>query len=147
MDIRGLIIDILGGRSVSEWTDEAADIAYNNWVNNRKSLTFDEVYENILSIAVPSSYLHWVKYHNNEETRRFRNRIKYRYNKFKSIREICLYLHSQNYLASKYGSPTENEVEDLLMKDHLWYKHRNYTEEENSVLSSFLQDELDVENE
>jgi hypothetical protein len=56
-------------------------------------------------------------------------------------------LHSQNYLASKYGSPTENEVEDLLMKDHLWYKHRNYTEEENSVLSSFLQDELDVENE
>ena len=66
MNIRSLIIEILGGRSVSEWTDEAADIAYNNWVNNRKSLTFDEVYENILSVAVPSSHLHWIKYHNND---------------------------------------------------------------------------------
>lgn len=147
MLFRDLIVEIVGGRSVSEWSDEAADIAYNNWKNGRKSLTFDEVYENILNVAVPSSYLYWVKEHNNEETRRFRNRLKYRYNKFKSIREICLYLHSKNYLASKYGSPTEGEVEDLLMKEYLWYKPRNYTDEENTMLSSFLQDELSVENE
>lgn len=141
MEFRILIMEILGGRNVNNWNESAEEIAYNNWKNNRVSLTFGEVYSNILSVAIPGSYLHWVKYHNNDETRKFRNRLRYRYNTFKSIREIVLYLHENNYLAGRGVSPTMNEVEDMLIKDNLWYKFRTYTEEENKVLSNFLQDD------
>lgn len=147
MDIRFLIEEILGGRSVNNWNEFAEDIVYNNWQNDRKSLNFSLVYKNILDQAPTGSYLEWVKYHNNEETRRFRERLRYRYNTFKSNREIVLYLHSRNYLAGKHGSPNENQVEDLLLDFNIWYEYRNYTDEESKILSNFIQDNIEIENE
>lgn len=138
MILRDLILEIVGYRNIDNWDDFAEDIAYNNWVNNRVSLRFSSVYNNILSYAPPGSYLHWVKYNNNEETRKFRRKLKYRYDKFKSVREIVLYLHSNNYLAGKYGSPTPNEVEDMLGKSNIWYTGRNYTSEESETLKKFF---------
>ena len=138
MILRDLILEIVGYRNIDNWDDFAEDIAYNNWINNRVSLRFSSVYNNILSYAPPGSYLHWVKYHNNEETRKFRRKLKYRYDKFKSVREIVLYLHSNNYLAGKYGSPTPNEVEDMLGKSNIWYASRNYTSEESEKLKNFF---------
>lgn len=142
MDIRLLVTEILG-RNSSGWNESAEQIVYDNWKNNRRSLTFDEVYRNLLEQAPLGSYLYWVKYHGNNEITNFRRRLKYRYDTFKSNREIVLYLHVNNYLAGKFGSPTPNEVEQLLGKDSIWYAPRTYTDEESKVLTMFL----DLENE
>lgn len=138
MKLRDLILEIVGYRNIDDWDDMAEDIAYNNWINNRVSLRFSSVYNNILSYAPPGSYLHWVKHNNNEETRKFKRKLKYRYDKFKSIREIVLYLHSNNYLAGKYGSPTPNQVEDMLGKSSIWYIGRIYTDDESEQLKNFF---------
>lgn len=138
MKIRDLILEIVGYRNIDDWDDMAEDIAYNNWINNRVSLRFSAVYNNILSYAPPGSYLHWVKHNNNEETRKFKRKLKYRYDKFKSVREIVLYLHSNNYLAGKYGSPTPNQVEDMLGKSSIWYIGRIYTDDESEQLKNFF---------
>ena len=142
MAIRDLLLEMLGNRNLDNWNELAEEIAYNNWMNNRVSLSFSAVYNNILEYAPPGSYLHWVKFHNNEETKRFRRKLKYRYDTFKSIREIVLYLHSKNYLAGKYGSPTPNQVEDMLGKDSIWYVGRNYNEDESEQLRNFFGLEL-----
>lgn len=142
MAIRDLLLEMLGNRNLNDWNELAEEIAYNNWINNRVSLSFSAVYNNILEYAPPGSYLHWVKFHNNEETRRFRRKLKYRYDTFKSVREIVLYLHSKNYLAGKYGSPTPNQVEDMLGKDSIWYVGRNYNEDESEQLRNFFGLEL-----
>lgn len=148
MEVKFLIEEILGGRNTTNrWSEFAEEIAYHNWKNNRKSLPFGTVYKNILSNASPGSYLEWVREHNNEETRRFRSRLKYRYDNFKSNREIVLYLHKNNYMAGRLGSPTPNEVEDLLLNFSIWYEHRHYTDEENMVLSNFLSDNVDIDYE
>lgn len=138
MKLRDLILEIVGYRNIDDWDDMAEDIAYNNWINNRVSLRFSAVYNNILSYAPPGSYLHWVKHNNNEETRKFKRKLKYRYDKFKSVREIVLYLHSNNYLAGKYGSPTPNQVEDMLGKSSIWYIGRIYTDDESEQLKNFF---------
>lgn len=138
MAIRDLLLEMLGNRNISNWNELAEDIAFNNWVNERVSLPFQSVYNNILEYAPPGSYLNWVKYNNNDETRRFKRRLKYRYDTFKSVREIVLYLHSNNYLAGKYGSPTPNQVEDMLDKHSIWYIDRHYTEEESEQLRNFF---------
>lgn len=138
MRLRDLISEIVGYRNIDDWDDMAEDIAYNNWINNRVSLRFSAVYNNILSYAPPGSYLHWVKHNNNEETRKFKRKLKYRYDKFKSVREIVLYLHSNNYLAGKYGSPTPNQVEDMLGKSSIWYIGRIYTDDESEQLKNFF---------
>lgn len=138
MKLRDLISEIVGYRNIDNWDDMAEDIAYNNWINNRVSLRFSAVYNNILSYAPPGSYLHWVKHNNNEETRKFKRKLKYRYDKFKSVREIVLYLHSNNYLAGKYGSPTPNQVEDMLGKSSIWYIGRIYTDDESEQLKNFF---------
>lgn len=142
MAIRDLLLEMLGNRNLNNWNELAEEIAYNNWINNRVSLSFSAVYNNILEYAPPGSYLHWVKFHNNEETRRFRRKLKYIYDTFKSVREIVLYLHSKNYLAGKYGSPTPNQVEDMLGKDSIWYVGRNYNEDESEQLRNFFGLEL-----
>lgn len=142
MAIRDLLLEMLGNRSIDKWNELSEEIAYNNWINNRASLTFSAVYNNILEYAPPGSYLHWVKFHNNEETKRFRRKLKYKYDTFKSVREIVLYLHSKNYLAGKYGSPTPNQVEDMLGKDSIWYVGRNYNEDESEQLRNFFGLEL-----
>lgn len=136
--IRDLIFEILGKRNISRWNENAEEILYNNFVNNRVSLTFDEVYNNILESAPPTSYLSWVRYNNNDETRKFKDKLRYRYNKFKSVREICLYLHSNNYLASKFGSPNEQQVQEMLNKFDIWYKYREYTKDELRELMAFV---------
>lgn len=138
MKLRDLILEIVGYRNIDDWDDMAEDIAYNNWINNRVSLRFSAVYNNILSYAPPGSYLHWVKHNNNEETRKFKRKLKYRYDKFKSVREIVLYLHSNNYLSGKYGSPTPNQVEDMLGKSSIWYIGRIYTDDESEQLKNFF---------
>lgn len=145
MNIRNLLIEVLGSRNLKDWSEMANDIAYNNVVNDRASLPFEQIYNNLLNESPPGSYLNWVKYHNNEETRKFRRRIKYRYDNFKSIREILLYLHSQNYLAGRWGSPTPNQVEDMLGKEYLWYRNRYYNKEEKSELLAFLEPDLDYD--
>lgn len=138
MAIRDLLLEMLGNRKLDDWNELAEDIAFNNWVNERVSLPFSAVYNNILEYAPPGSYLHWVKFNNNVETRRFRKRLKYRYDTFKSVREIVLYLHSNNYLAGKYGSPTPNQVEDMLGKYSIWYTDRHYSEDESEQLRNFF---------
>lgn len=138
MALRDLLMEMLGDRSIDNWDELAEDIAYNNWINGRVSRTFSAVYTNILEYAPPGSYLHWVKYHNNDETKRFRRKLKYRYDKFKSVREIVLYLHSNNYLAGKFGSPTPNQSEDLIGKSSIWYTERYYTQEESEQLKNFF---------
>lgn len=142
MAIRDLLLEMLGNRRIDKWNELSEEIAYNNWINNRASLNFSAVYNNILEYAPPGSYLHWVKFHNNEETKRFRRKLKYRYDTFKSVREIVLYLHSNNYLAGKYGSPTPNQVEDMLGKNSIWYVDRHYTEDESEQLRNFFGTEL-----
>lgn len=138
MNINSLITEMLGGRDTSSWNELAEEIVYNNLVNERASLPFTDVYTKLLASAPPGSYLYWVKQHSNRETQNFRRRLKYRYDTFKSIREIVLYLHEQNYLSGKLGSPTPNEVEQTLGKDYIWYVPRFYTKEEKELLNRFL---------
>lgn len=147
MEIRQLLDEILGGRDISNWNEYAEDIAYNNWKSNRVSLNFATVYNNILANAPRGSYLDWVKDHNNHETQLFRRRLKYRYDKFRNVREIVMYLHENNYLAGRYGSPTPHQAEELIGKFYVWYKERLFSPEENQVLSMFLdyQDGVDDE--
>lgn len=147
MEIRSLLDEILGGRDISNWNEFAEDIAYNNWKSGRVSLRFSTVYNNILANAPRGSYLEWVKNHNNHETQIFRRRIKYRYDKFRNVREIVMYLHEMNYLAGKYGSPTPNQVEDLIGKFYIWYNERVFSPEEHKVLSMFLDDQEEVKDE
>lgn len=147
MEIRPLLDEILGGRDISNWNEYSEDIAYNNWKNNRVSLDFNTVYNNILSNAPRGSYLEWVRNHNNKETVNFRRRIKYRYDKFRNVREIVMYLHENNYLAGKYGSPTPNQVEDLIGKFYIWYRMRSFNDDENEVLGMFLDNQEEIEDE
>lgn len=147
MEIRPLLDEILGGRDISNWNEYSEDIAYNNWKNNRVSLDFNTVYNNILSNAPRGSYLEWVRNHNNKETVNFRRRIKYRYDKFRNVREIVMYLHENNYLAGKHGSPTPNQVEDLIGKFYIWYRMRSFNDDENKVLGMFLDNQEEVEDE
>ena len=147
MEIRPLLDEILGGRDISNWDEYSEDIAYNNWKNNRVSLDFNTVYNNILSNAPRGSYLEWVRNHNNKETVNFRRRLKYRYDKFRNVREIVMYLHENNYLAGKYGSPTPNQVEDLIGKFYIWYRMRSFDDEENRVLGMFLDNQEEIEDE
>ena len=138
MNINSLITEMLGGRDTSSWNEFAEEIVYNNMVNERASLPFTDVYTKLLASAPPGSYLYWVKQHSNRETQNFRRRLKYRYDTFKSIREIVLYLHEQNCLSGKLGSPTPDEVEQTLGKDYIWYVPRFYTKEEKELLKRFL---------
>lgn len=147
MEIRALLDEILGGRDISHWNEFAEDIAYNNWKSGRVSLRFSTVYNNILANAPRGSYLEWVNNHNNHETQNFRRRLKYRYDKFRNVREIVLYLHEMNYLSGKYGSPTPNQVEDLIGKFYIWYNERVFSPEENQALSMFLDDQEEVADE
>lgn len=147
MEIRPLLDEILGGRDISNWNEYSEDIAYNNWKNNRVSLDFNTVYNNILSNAPRGSYLEWVRNHNNKETVNFKRRIKYRYDKFRNVREIVMYLHENNYLAGKNGSPTPNQVEDLIGKFYIWYRMRSFNDDENKVLGMFLDNQEEVEDE
>lgn len=147
MEIRPLLDEILGGRDISNWNEYSEDIAYNNWKNNRVSLDFNTVYNNILSNAPRGSYLEWVRNHNNKETVNFRRRIKYRYDKFRNVREIVMYLHENNYLTGKHGSPTPNQVEDLIGKFYIWYRMRSFNDDENEVLGMFLDNQEEIEDE
>lgn len=146
MEIRQLLDEILGGRDISNWNEYAEDIAYNNWKSNRVSLNFATVYNNIIANAPRGSYLDWVKDHNNHETQLFRRRLKYRYDKFRNVREIVMYLHENNYLAGRYGSPTPHQAEELIGKFYVWYKARLFSPEENQALSMFLDDQEEVDD-
>lgn len=137
MDLRTLLEEILG-RKLKIIDENVDQILYENVTHNRKSLTFNEIYTNLLANAPAGSYLEWVRKNSNDEVKNFRRRLKYRYDKFKSIREIMLYLHTNNYLVGKFGSPTPNIIEQYLQNDSLWYMPRVYTTEELELLNKFL---------
>lgn len=137
MDLRTLLEEILG-RKLKIIDENVNQILYENITHNRKSLTFNEVYANLLANAPVGSYLEWIRHHSNDEVKNFRRRLQYRYNKFKSVREIMLYLHTNNYLAGKFGSPTPNIIEQYLQNDSLWYMPRVYTPEELELLNKFI---------
>ena len=137
MNVRELVNEITG-RKVRIMNERVDEVLYTNYKHKRKSRPFKEWYPMLLNIAPMGSYLEWVKHTQNTETRKFRSRLRDRFNRFRSVREIVLYLHGQNYLAGKFGSPTPNEVEDLLERKELWYEPRNFTREEQETLDNFL---------
>lgn len=137
MELQVLLEEILG-RKVKSINENVEAILYENIHNNRKSLPFAEVYNNLLNSAPEGSYLKWASKNSNNEIHNFRRRLKYRYDKFKSLREIVIYLKNNNYLSGKFGSPTPNIIEQYLQNYNLWYTPRVYTPEELEILDKFI---------